>query len=292
MSEAQVAPAEAAPAPSATAATEAAPVEAVVEQPAGGDTAPASSEPPKTYTQEDLDRITAKVKKNERYRTKKEIEAYYQGRESVATPPAQQQVPTEEQPPSREQFDSYESFLEAKADFAGRKAFHAERQRYETETKAQAQAREQAERVQTFQGKVNEKYPDLHERLEPIMNVAMPDGVAAELAASQFGPDILNHFAGDHKDFERFVALSPSAALREIGRLEARFESAAPATATTEAAPVTATPAAKKPSSAPAPIKPVGGNAQPIGDDLTRLVDKPEAWALARNKELLKRRTG
>ena len=285
MSEAPVAPAEAAPA-----ATEAAPVEAVVETSAADATV--TSEPPKTYTQEDLDRITAKVKKNERYRTKKEVEAFYQGRESVAAPPAQPQEPAEEKPPTREQFDSYESFLEAKADFAGRKAFHAERQRYETETKAQAQAREQAERVQTFQGKVNEKYPDLHERLEPIMNVAMPDGVAAELAASEFGPDILNHFAGDHKDFERFVALSPSAALREIGRLEARFESAAPATATTEAAPVTAAPAAKKPSSAPAPIKPVGGNAQPVGDDLTSLVDKPEAWALARNKSLLKRKTG
>lgn len=257
---------------------------AVVEQ-----SAETEQKPPRTYTQEEMDKIANKIKKNERYRTKKEVEAFYQGRESVAAPPAQPQEPAEEKPPTREQFDNYESFLEAKADFAGRKAFHAERQRYETETKAQAQAREQAERVQSFQGKVNEKYPDLHERLEPIMNVAMPDGVAAELAASQFGPDILNHFAGDHKDFERFVALSPSAALREIGRLEARFESAAPATATTEAAPVTA---AKKPSSAPAPIKPVGGNAQPIGDDLTRLVDKPEAWALARNKELLKRRTG
>ena len=76
-------------------------------------------DPNKSYTQADLDRIVAKVKKNERYRTKKEVEAFYQGRESVApAKPAEPAAPAaEDKPPVRDQFGSYEEFLDAKAAF-------------------------------------------------------------------------------------------------------------------------------------------------------------------------------
>ncbi len=83
-------------------------------------------DPNKTYSQEEVDRITNKIRKNERYRTRKEVEAYYQGRESVATPAKEVEQPKADQGPTRDQFGSYEEFLEAKADFTGRRAAREE----------------------------------------------------------------------------------------------------------------------------------------------------------------------
>lgn len=276
MTEAPVAPAEAAPEAAPVEVKDVAPVEPV-------ESAPEEPVEQKTYTQEDLDRITAKVKKNERYRTKKEIEAYYQGRLESVQPKQEPQQPAADMPPSRDQFDNYEDFIEAKAEYTGRKAAREERQRYDQETKAQTQQRELAERFQSFQGKVAEKFPDLNERIEPIVHIPLPYGASEALAESEFGPDILNHFANDHKDFERFTALSPSAALREIGKLEARFESGA-------VKPAPSVTAVKKPSAAPTPIKPVGGNAV-LGDGEPSH-DNPEAWAAWRNRQILKRKSG
>jgi len=253
--------------------------------------------PPRTYTQEEMDKIAAKIKKNERYRTKKEVEAYYQGRESVApVAPKAPEAPVVEKTPVRDDYPDYESFVEAKAAHAGKVAAREERVNAERQAKAEAEHKTRTEKIQTFQSKVAEKYPDLNERLEPIAHVVMPDGVAEALAESAVGPDILNHFAENTKDFERLASLSPSAALREIGKLEARFESATPAAPATAAAPTASTQAApvatpvRKPSSAPAPVKPVGGTAV-LGDGEPSHND-PEAWALWRNKQLLKKRTG
>lgn len=250
-----------------------------------GEPAP-DTEPPRTYTQDDLDRIVNKVKKNERYRTKKEIEAYYTGKLEGIQPPAQpqQQAKPEDTAPVRDKFDSYEEFIEAKAVYAGRKAARDERMQMDRETQAHKVERENAERAKSFQSKVHEKYPDLPERLEAIAHVPLPDGVVQSLAESAVGVDILNHFAENTKDFERIASLSPSAALREIGKLEARYESAkaddpAPASATVTEI--------KKPSSAPRPIKPVGGSV--VNGDEMPSTNNAEAWTAWRNRQLLKK---
>lgn len=271
-----------APAPAA----EAAPVEAPkpAEAPAAAPDTPA--EPPKetrTYTQDDLDRITAKVKKNERYRTKKEVEAFYQGRESIAPKPAAEPAKpaANDEPPTREKYESYEAFLDAKAEYTGRKAAQEYRAKAEAEAKAETARKAAEDRVKSFQTKVSEKYPDLHERIEAIGEVQMPAGMADAIAESDLGPDVLNHFANDPKDFERIAALSPSAAIREIGRLEARLEGAAkPA----------AVPEVKKPSAAPAPIAPIGGNAV-LGDGEPSH-DNPNAWKAWRDRQVQKRKAG
>jgi hypothetical protein len=260
----------------------AAPVEAPKEAPKGAET-PAPDEAPKetrTYTQDDLDRITAKVKKNERYRTRKEVEAFYQGRESaVPRTPEKPAAPAEDKPPQRDQYESYEAFLDAKADYTGRRAAREERVKGERELSERKAAEAQAERVKTLQAKVNEKYPDLAERAEAIAHIQMPPGMGAAIAESDFNADILNHFADNPKDFERIVALSPSAAIREIGRLEARLEGAA-----TKPAPVVEV----KPSSAPAPLKPVGGTAV-LGDGEPSH-DKPDEWRKWRDRQVAAKR--
>ena len=246
---------------------------------------PAALDPNRVYTQAEVDKITSKVKKNERYRTRKEVEAFYQGRESAAPKPVEPEKPAvEDKPPTRDQYESYEAFLDAKAEYTGRKAATEYRVKAEAEQKERTAKEAKAERIKTFQAKVNEKYPDLAERAESIAHVEMPPGMGDAISESEFGPDILNHFADNPKDFERIAALSSSAAIREIGRLEARLEGAATPKPN---APVSEV---KKPSSAPAPLKPVGGTAV-LGDGEPSH-DKPDEWRKWRDRQVMARRTG
>lgn len=222
---------------------------------------PAVKPETKTYSQEDLDRIVNKVKKNARYQTKKEIEAFYQGRDSRPEP-RQPAAPAEDRPPERGDFNSYEEFLEATAVFSGGKAA-AERI---TKERSEAKAREAAEasfkKLTAFQSKVAEKYPDIEDRLEAISDIEMPSGVLQSIAESDLGPDILSYLADNQKECQRIAALSPLAAIREIGKLESKLE---------------AKPEPKKTNSkAPAPINP-GGGGSPV-DDTPQDTDTIDEW--------------
>ena len=217
---------------------------------------------PKTYTQEDLDRITAKVKKNARYQTRKEIEAFYQGRDSRPEP--KEANPNGEiKPPERGDFDSYEDFLDAKAVFHGGRAAREERLRADGESELRRSAEAQQRIFNAFQSKVKEKYPDIEERLEAISDTVMPQQVLQAIAESDVGPDVLSYLADNPKDCERISALTPSAAIREIGKLEAKLE--APATKPK----IT-------PSKAPAPITPGSGGSP--ADDIPRDTDTIDEW--------------
>ena len=210
----------------------------------------------RTYSQEEMDRITAKVKKNAAYRARKEAEAYYKGLQQGTNLAKPQEAPKapEDKEPTRDQFESYEAFLEAKAAHVGRKTAREDRAKSESESKARAAAESQAKALQDFKAKASAKFPDLEERLESIGHIEMPDGSLEAIRDSEFGPEILDHFARNPKDCERISALAPSAAIREIGKLEARLEGEAK-----KPAPV------KPASKAPEPIKP-GGGASPADD--------------------------
>lgn len=241
---------------------------AVDPAPAATETPAVETPAPRTYTQEEMDRITAKVKKNERQRTRKEVEAYYHGRDSVAPKPEPVKTQTDDAP-SRNSFDTYEEYLEAKAAHIGQKVAKEELSRVESERNNRSVAEVQAKALADFQAKLRDKFPDIGERLESIGHIELPDGVAPAIAESEFGPEILNHFAGNIKDAERISSLSPSAALREIGRLEARFEAAKPAKATPD------TPDQIKPA-APAPIKPGSGSGSSAPKRLSEIDNQAE----------------
>lgn len=249
--------------------------------------APAASEPdkpaPRTYTQEDLDRITAKVKKNERYRTRKEVEAFYQGRESVV--PAKPDAPKtngEAKPPTREQFDSYEAFLEAKAEYAGNHAAEKRLSQIDTETTQRREKEAHAKATAEFQERARIKFPDMDERIAEIGDMPMYAGVQDAIAESQFGPEILNELVSKPAELERLSKISQTAAIREIGKLEARFEAAAPKKPDPTAA--------EKPSQAPEPIKPVG--AKEVKGDAEPSTDKTEAWMAWRARQVQAKRKG
>lgn len=216
----------------------------------------------RTYTQEDMDRVVAKVKKNARYQTRKEVEAYYQGRDSKQEP-AKPEV-KEAKPPERGDYDSYEEFLEAKAEFSGIKAASEYRIKAEEESRERKFAEDRQKVFDEFRTKTQEKYPDLEERLEAIADIVMPAGMGQAIAESTLGPDILDYFAKNPKDCERIAALTPSSAVREIGKLETRLEGGAK-------------PEPKKSASkAPAPINP-GGGGSPV-DDTPMDTDTIDEW--------------
>ena len=226
---------------------------------------------PRVYSQEELDRITAKVKKNARYQARKEVEAYYQGRDSR---PEVKEVKHEEKPPERASFDSYEEFLEAKAAFTGRNAAKEERKKAEQESLQNKQAEDRQKSLSNFQNKVREKYPDLEDRIEAISEISMSESVLQAIAESEVGPDILSYFADNPKDCERIAALSPSSAVREVGKLEARFESKTDESK--KEIPKDVKEVKKAASKAPTPINPGGGGSP--SDDSPRDADTIDEW--------------
>ena len=92
-------------------------------------------------------------------------------------------------------------------------------------------------------------------------DVVVNDDIRDAILESDVGPQILYHLAENDEVAKKIAGLSPKAALREIGKLEARFE---------------AKPEAEKPapivkSKAPAPIQPIRGGKNtpdvPMGSD-------------------------
>lgn len=93
--------------------------------------------------------------------------------------------------------------------------------------------------------------PDFDEVLSSASDIAVSDVVRDSLVESEVGPKILYHLAQNPDEAEKLNKLSPAAALRAIGRLEAKFEQA-PAPA----------PAPKAPAPrAPQPVTPIRATA-------------------------------
>ena len=152
-----------------------------------------------------------------------------------------------DQEPQPSQFADAFEYAKALAEFSTEKAL-AERDRQV------AQAREQEAQqkiIQSWAQKVQEAKADLpdFDDLVASSDVVVNNAVRDAILESDVGPQILYHLAENNDLAKRIASLSPNAALREIGRLEAKFE-VNPETKQT--APVVR-------SKAPAPIQPIRG---------------------------------
>jgi hypothetical protein len=157
-----------------------------------------------------------------------------------------------DQEPQPSQFADAFEYAKALAEFSTEKAL-AERDRQF------AQAREQEAQqkiIQSWAQKVQDakaELPDFDD-LVASSDVVVNNAVRDAILESDVGPKILYHLAENNDLAKRIASLSPNAALREIGRLEARFEVKAD---TKQTAPLVR-------SKAPAPIQPIrGGQGQP-----------------------------
>ena len=163
----------------------------------------------------------------------------------------QQQSYIDQEPQPSQFADAFE-YAKALAEFSTEKAL-AERDRQV------AQAREQEAQqkiIQSWAQKVQDakaELPDFDD-LVASSDVVVNNAVRDAILESDVGPRILYHLAENNDLAKKIASLSPNAALREIGRLEAKFE-VKPETKQT--APVVR-------SKAPAPIQPIrGGQGQP-----------------------------
>jgi len=149
--------------------------------------------------------------------------------------------------PQPSQFSDAFEYAEALAEYTADKRI-ADMKREEAEAK---EAEQRQKVITQWTSKVEEakkSLPDFDD-IVASSDVVVNDDIRDAILESDVGPQILYHLAENDEVAKKIAGLSPKQALREIGKLEARFE---------------AKPEAEKPapivrSKAPAPIQPIRG---------------------------------
>ena len=204
-----------------------APEQAATAAPAPDDTMPAdaSTDAPKTFSQEELDAIVGKRLAREQRKWEREQA------QKQAELEARRAMPVN--PPAPDDFDNAARYAEALAE---QKAQEMLRQR--------EAAQQQAKLLETY----HEKEEDARGRYDDFEQVAynpslpVTDVMAQSIQASDTGPDIIYWLGSNPKEASRISNLPPILQAKEIGKIEARLA---------------ADPPVKKTSTAPAPIAPV-----------------------------------
>jgi superfamily I DNA and/or RNA helicase len=158
-----------------------------------------------------------------------------------------QQAVNIDQEPQPSQFSDAFEYAKALAEFSTEKAL-AERDR---QVAQQREQEAQQKIIQSWAQKVQEakaELPDFDD-LVASSDVVVNNAVRDAILESDVGPKILYHLAENNDLAKKIASLSPNAALREIGKLEAKFE-VNPETKQT-------TPVVR--SKAPTPIQPIRG---------------------------------
>ena len=181
--------------------------------------------------------------------------------------------------PSPGQFDDAFEYAKALAEWSAEKALYDRDQQ-----EANRRVEEERQKVlKTWSEKLEKAKPTLADFDDVIEStqVVVSNEVRDAIIESDVGPEILYHLASlDGEEAEKFQALSVSKALREIGKLEARFEKQEAAEETA----VRSKPVVQK-SKAPAPLSPLKatGSAMEslIGSD-NEFHGSFQAWKAAR----------
>lgn len=221
------------------------------------DTPTPEEQEPKTFTQEDLDRIIAAEKAKVERKLRREM----------AQRTEQVQAPTEA--PNPERFKTAEEYVEALADWkAEQKIANREVEQQRKQLDATYEEREEAVRTKYTDFETVAYNPDL--RITPEM--------AEVIKASDLGPDLAYHLGKNPSEADRISRLSPLAQARELGKIEATL--------------VATPPTGKKASSAPEPIRPVNARTTTPKYDTTdpRSVNTMSAseWIKAENERRAK----
>ena len=181
--------------------------------------------------------------------------------------------------PRADQFDDAFEYAKALAEWSAEKALY-DRDQQDLNRKTEE---ERQKVLKTWSEKLQKAKPNLAD-FDEIVNstqVVVSNEVRDAIIESDVGPEILYHLASlDGEEAEKFQALPMSKALREIGKLEARFEKQEAA----QEEAVRSKPVAQK-SKAPAPLSPIRatGSAMdtPIGSD-GEFHGSFQAWKAAR----------
>lgn len=159
--------------------------------------------------------------------------------------------PVKEEPrPSREKFASDEDYIEAVAEWKADQRL-AKREREQAEAQAKAQQEQLANQWKRNVEKAKAEIDDFADVIGKS-EVALPGHLHQALLESEVGPHLAYYFAKHPDEAKRFAAMSPTTALRQLGKLEDRMmEDDAPAEPKPKAKP------APEVSKAPPPVTPV-----------------------------------
>lgn len=179
------------------------------------------------------------------------LEARLKELEGKVNPPAAQQ-PDDElgEEPKPEQFSDMYEYAKALAEYTADKKL-IER---DNEEKARKAAAEQEAKFKAWADRVNaakNELPDFDDMVQSS-DVRVSDPVRDAIIESEHGPKILYYLAENSEFAKKLADMSVVSAVREIGKIEARFEKGAVASEP-EARPVVGK------SKAPAPINPLRG---------------------------------
>ena len=158
------------------------------------------------------------------------------------------QAPKVDEEPQPSQFNDAFEYAKALAEYTADQRI-GEMRRQDAEAK---EAQERQKVIETWASKVQAakaSMPDFDD-IVASSDVVVNDDIRDAILESDVGPQILYHLAENDDVAKRIAGLSPKQALREIGKLEARFEVKETAP---QSAPITR-------SKAPAPIQPLRGS--------------------------------
>ena len=181
--------------------------------------------------------------------------------------------------PRADQFDDAFEYAKALAEWSAEKALY-ERDQQEANRKIEEERQKVLKSWSEKLEKAKPNLPDFDDVIDST-SVVVSNEVRDAIIESDVGPEILYHLASlDGEEAEKFQALPVHKALREIGKLEARFEKQEAAEETA----VRSKPVVQK-SKAPAPLSPLKatGSAMenPIGSD-GEFHGSFQAWKAAR----------
>lgn len=235
--------------------------------PVTGDTAPpetvdtgeqGEAEAPKTFTQDELDRIVGEAKAKERRRLEREQ------RQAAEVQPI-------DAPDPKSFKGTQEEFNEAVVNYRAAELV-AQREANKRQTQIDDTYKDRADEART-------KYKDFNDVVTRSPQDGGPpvsDLMFAAIKESDIGPEIAYHLGKNPDEARRIYGLNPVSQIREIGKLEVKLAGAP--------APV------KKASSAPDPINPVGSRSQSpavdTSDPRSTKIYSPSDWIDKRNREL------
>lgn len=202
-----------------------------------------AKEIPKTFTQEDVDRIVSKEKAREARKAQREIDQRIAEALQKHTPQPQV-TPDAPQKPKPDQFTTTEEYVEALTAYKADEIFRTRTQESESQRREAEQRQRHQSVVTSYQERVEQamdKYPDF-EDVAYSPDVPITNAMAATIQESEKGPDIAYFLGKNPAEAQRIAKLSPFLQAKELGKLEAKLESA---------------PAPVKTSNAPPPINPI-----------------------------------
>ena len=165
---------------------------------------------------ERIDELTRKQREAEREA------AYWRNRAQAGQQPQEPEAPKPAPKPTPDQFDDYGAYVEALTDW---KAESKAREVLDAREKAKADKAAADQRASTFAERQEAARKQLADYDDVVGNSDTPiaQHVTEILLDSDLGPQLAYHLATHPELADQLNAMSPTAAARELGRLEARL---------------------------------------------------------------------